>query len=163
MDRIQKDIIADMHRHAGNKRDKSFVHGVIVVFVLLVAGIFAWVYWALELNQPSELLVIAAPESAKVVPEQEEPQDGLRVLSLNDPEAAAKAAKADDEVRVVPPQAEEVLVDLPIPKLPDDEERLARLQKKILAGLETEPQVAEPDLAGEANALKTKIIESVKP
>ena len=163
MDKIQKDIIADMHRHAGNKRDKSFVHGILVVFVLLVAVILGWVYWALELNQPSELIVIAAPENAKVVPKQEEPQDGLRVLSLNDPEAAAEAAEADEAVRVVPPKAEEVLMTLPIPKLPDDEERLARLQQKILAGLETEQKLTDPDLAGEAEALKTQIIESVKP
>ncbi len=167
-DGTQKDIIAEMQRLASDKRDKRFIHGIAILFPVLVVCILGGVYWAVELRQPPELIIIAAPENVKIVPEQAEPQEALRILSLNDPEASTEAAMQDADIQIVAPESELVpeLLSVPendnaLPENMDDQARLERLQQKILAGL-TEQEVT-PEETPDTEALKAEIVEGLKP
>ena len=152
-DDIQKDIIAEMQRHEGLKRDRHAALGIVLAFLGLVVAVVGGLYWLFVHSQPPELIVIAPREDAKIVPEQAPAQEALRILNLNNPEATAQAEAQDEAVQVDAPEPEATRAvpaqNDPTAPQEDDETRLERLQQKILAGLkmpETPPESA-PDTA----------------
>lgn len=158
---IQKDIIAEIQYHEGIRREQRAAQGIVVMFVFLVIGILGGLYWKFVHDQPVELIVIAAPEHAKVIPPQAEPQQALRILNLNNPAAAAEAEQQDRTAQIIAPEPESLGLPEQSITQEDDQARLARLQQKILAGLEI-PETEPEQPAANPEQLEAEILDDLK-